>query len=442
MPLRLTGILTVLALAQVFPAVGADKAPAPPMIAYTGATLIDGGSAAQPDMVVVTRGAQILSVQKATGYHADKDTQVVDVQSKYIIPGLINTHVHLATLAEPAVARAYLRRELYSGVTTVRDMAGDVRLLAELQREAEFDEIASPDIFYAAVMAGPEFFADPRTHDAARGRTAGSVPWMQGISAQSDLPTAVAAARGTGATALKLYADLPASLVAAITAEAHRQHLLVWAHATVFPAIPSEVVGAGVDVVSHSCMLGYEISSPPVLSYENKAPVEADKLMRPNAKMDALFAEMKRRGTILDATLSVYDGSPTRVCPLNISDFLAHEAHQAGVDISAGTDDDPDWKDPDSALDAEIELLVHKAGMTPAQALRSATLIGARTVGMENKVGSIQANQEADFVVLEKNPLEDIAAIRTVTLVVKHGIRYPRSEYKPAKDEDFRPAGE
>ena len=94
---------------------------------------------------------------------------------------MINSHVHRATFANPTAARAYLLRELYSGVTAVRDMAGDVRLLGELKREAEFDEIPSPDIFYAAVMAGPAFFVDPRTHQAARGRIAGEVPWMHAV---------------------------------------------------------------------------------------------------------------------------------------------------------------------------------------------------------------------------------------------------------------------
>ena len=92
---------------------------------------------------------------------------------------------------------------------------------------------------------------------------------MQAVTAETNLPMAVAEARGTGATALKLYADLSAELVKSITAEAHRQHLLVWAHAAVFPALPSDVVDAGVDVISHACLLGYQITSPPVASYED-----------------------------------------------------------------------------------------------------------------------------------------------------------------------------
>jgi hypothetical protein len=84
--------------------------------------------------------------------------QAILVPGKFLIPGLMNSHVHLATLANPSAARAYLLRELYSGVTAVRDMAGDARLLGELKREAEFDEIQSPDIYDAAVIAGPQFF--------------------------------------------------------------------------------------------------------------------------------------------------------------------------------------------------------------------------------------------------------------------------------------------
>jgi imidazolonepropionase-like amidohydrolase len=437
MTYRLAALLVALALAPAWPVAADDKPPG--VVAYVGATLINGGAeAAKPTMVILTRGAQIIGVQPLKGFHADKDTQLVDIHGKYVIPGLINTHVHLATFADPPVAHAYLRRELFSGVTSVRDMAGDVRLLAELKREAEFDEIPSPDIYYVALMAGPDFFKDPRTHDAARGLTPGDVAWMRAITAQTDLSSAVAAAKATGATAIKIYADLPADLVTAITAEAHRQHMLVWAHATVFPAQPSDVVAAGVDVVSHACLLGYEISSPPVLDYHDKTPLDRVKMMQPSAKLENVFAEMKRRGTILDATMFAFEPPNYGWCSEGVNTYMAHAAYEAGVEISAGTDDDPEWKDADSKLDTEIELLVHKVGMTPAQALRSATLIGARTLGLEKEQGTVAPGKVADFVVLEQDPLKDITAIRTVSLVVKHGLRYPRSDYKPAKDEDFK----
>ncbi len=413
--------------------------PAPKIVVYLGATLLDGiSSEPQTHMAVVTSGDRISAVVPAKDFRAEAGAEIVDVRNRFIIPGLINTHVHLATLADPPVARAYLRRELYSGVTSVRDMAGDTRLLAELKREAEFDELVAPDIFYVALMAGPEFFVDPRTHDAARGRIAGQVPWMQAITLQTNLPLAVAEARGTGATALKLYADLPASLVKAITEEAHRQQLLVWAHAAVFPALPSDVVNAGVDVISHACLLGYEVNSPPLRTYEDRTPMDAARALKPNAEMSALFASIKARGTILDATLNVYDTDTHPVsCPPGAADYLAREAYRAGIPISAGTDDDPDWAKTDSLLDDEIGLLVAKVGMSPAEALRSATLIGARALGLEKELGTVQPGKRANMVVLLRNPLENISNLRSVDFVVKHGKRFAHSDYHAATEKDF-----
>jgi imidazolonepropionase-like amidohydrolase len=427
---------------MVFLAAGALAAtppqPTKPVV-YLGATLIDGtGSPARQNMAIVTQNDRIIAVRPAEGFDR-AGQQIVDVRNKFIVPGLVNSHVHVATLAEPKVAKAYLRRELYSGVTTVRDMAGDVRLIAELKREAYFNEIASPDIYFVALMAGPSFFVDPRTHEAARGLVAGQVPWMQAITPTTDLKLAVAEAHGTGATAIKIYADLPASLVSAITAEAHRQHMQVWAHAAVFPAIPSEVVDAGVDVISHACLLGFEVSNPVVPSREARIPVDSAKVLQPSAKLDALFADIKRRGTILDATLFPFDAYPFPICPPDTSVHLAREAFKAGIPISAGTDDDADWKDPDSALDTELDLLVAKLGMSPAQAIHSATLIGARAAGAEKEVGTIEPGKLANLVILDKDPLKNIANMRSVHMVVKRGVRYLRADYRPAKAADFAP---
>ncbi len=136
-------------------------------------------------------------------------------------------------------------------------------------------------------------------------------------------------AKAAGATAIKIYADLPAPLVSAITAEAHRQHLMVWAHAAVFPASPRDVADAGVDVMSHVCMLGYQASTPDSRTYHNRAPVDKAALDKPNAALDALLADMKRRGTIMDATLYVYEvldhmknATPPAYCTLAIASKL------------------------------------------------------------------------------------------------------------------------
>ena len=417
---------------------------------YSGVNLIDGtGAALKPHMAIVTRGERILAVVPNSDAAKYEDgAEVVDLHGLTVIPGLINSHVHMATLPNRRLAEAYLRRDLYSGVTAVRDMAGDARALADLSRSALLGEIPSPDIYYAALMAGPQFFKDPRTHAAALGAVPGEVPWLQAITDKTDLRLAVAQARGTGATGIKIYADLPGALVRGITAEAHRQGILVWSHAAVFPATPADAIDGGVDVISHVCMLAYQASKTMPGEYHNRAAVEADKFASDNPVTARLFADMKTRGTILDATLWVYDEmakehanapqSSPPYCSPELAAKLLNQAYRAGVAISTGTDGFSATDAPYPALDDEIEMLVAKAGMTPMDALVAATATGARTVGKAGEMGTIEPGKLADFAVLAKSPLADITNLRTVTLTVKRGVRFRRADYRPISPEEAK----
>jgi len=191
-------------------------------------------------------------------------------------------------------------------------------------------------------------------------------------------------------------------------------------------------------VISHACLLGYQVSVPPLLSYEDRRPVDAAKVLQPNEEIDALLASIKAHGTILDATLDVFDSDPhPKSCPAGVSDHLAREAYRASIPISAGTDDDPDWTQVDSRLDNEIALLVEKVGMTPAEALRSATLIGARALGLEKDTGTLEGGKLANLVVLRRDPLVNIANLKSVDFVVRRGVRFARSRYRPATAKDF-----
>jgi imidazolonepropionase-like amidohydrolase len=414
---------------------------------YRGAQLIDGkGAAAEPDMDVVVDGERIRAiVPDSAAADYSRAANIVDVHGLYAMPGLIDSHVHLATSPNRRYAEALLRRDVYSGVTGVRDMAGDARLLADLSRGALLGEIPAPDIYYAALMAGPEFFKDPRTADATRGAVPGEVPWMRAISPATDLRLAVAEAHGTGATAIKIYADLPADLVRSITDEAHRQNMLVWAHAAVFPASPQQVIDAGVDVVSHSCLLAYQASEHMPLAYHNRPPVEENKFAGDNPLLEGLFADMKQRGTILDATLYVYDvmwkeanAQPPPYCKLALAEKIAAEAHRAGVLISAGTDAPGDWQNPWPSLDEELSLLVHHAGFSPMDAIVAATSIGAVTVGKAGEMGTIEPGKLADIVFLARNPLSEIDNVKSVVMTVKRGVLYRRSDYRPITKDEAR----
>jgi imidazolonepropionase-like amidohydrolase len=303
-------------------------------------------------------------------------------------------------------------------------------------------EIPGPDIYYAALMAGPEFFKDPRTHAVSMGAVAGEVPWMQAITAKTDLEIAVAEARGTGATAIKIYADLPGDLVDAITREAHRQGALVWTHAAVFPASPAEVIGAGVDTVSHVCMLAYQASDAMPRAYHNRAPVDEARFAKgDNPAVESLFQAMKRRGTILDATLRVYvelgeeqaahPKGPAPYCSADLAERLTHEAYRDGVAISAGTDGFSKAADPWPSLQNELELLQDKAGMKPVDVIRSATLIGAEAAGQAREMGTLEPGKLANLVFTAQNPLSGVKAYRTVVLTVKRGAPFWRKDYTP-----------
>ncbi len=415
---------------------------------YRGAALIDGtGADLKPDVAIVVSGERIRAVipdAQAASYL--RGATVVDVHGLYALPGLIDSHVHLATSPDRRYAEALLRRELYSGVTALRDMAGDARMLADLSRAARLGEIPAPDIYYAALMAGPAFFKDPRTADSTRGATPGDVPWMRAITPATDLRLAVAEARGTGATGIKIYADLPGDLVRNISSEAHRQEMLVWAHAAVFPASPRNVIDAGVDVVSHSCLLAYQASKQMPPAYHDRPPVEEDKFVGDNPVLAGLFTDMKRRATILDATLYVYqamwrvpNAEPRPYCSLALAEKIAAQAHRAGVMISAGTDSPGDGRDPFPSLFGELALLAHGAGFSPMEALVAATRIGALTIGKSREMGTVEPGKLANLMFVTQNPLMHIDNVKSVTMTVKRGRLYRRSDYKPiteAEDQD------
>ncbi|MET8102234.1 amidohydrolase family protein [Streptomyces sp. NPDC005236] len=422
---------------------------------YRGATLFDGtGGPARRSTSIVIDGPVILAVGDDDRIAANlpADAQVFDLDGRFVIPGLIDAHQHIATPPDRPAAEAVLRRLVHSGVTAIRDMADDLRQVGDLARATLVGEIPGPDIRYAALMAGPGFFDDPRTHQVSQGETPGAVPWMQAITADTDLRIAVALARGTHASAIKVYADLDHATVAAITAEAHRQGVPVWAHATVFPASPGEIVAAGADSVSHVTLLAFEGTDEPLTSYKTKPKVDHERFADgDDPRIEELFALMRRRDTVLDATAGMWasealagegpEDAERAAANTELAAVLTAQAHRAGVEIATGTDYETDPGDPFPALFEELAFLVRRCGMSPAQVLRSATLIGARSAGAEDVMGSVEVGKLANFVVLEDDPLLDIANLRSVALTVKRGRRFERGDFGGDDSGAGRPEG-
>jgi imidazolonepropionase-like amidohydrolase len=434
-------VMAVLVLASVAPA-----QPAVETVALTHATVIDGtGAAPMADSTMLIRGGRIAAVYPAGSRPAPNGARVEDLAGKWVIPGLIDAHVHLpGGSGDAARYRDLLGRLLLDGVTGLRDMAGDARVLAYLAREARLDAPGWPDIYYSALMAGPAFFyEDSRVPDASRGVMLGSAPWMRAVDETTDIRMAVAEAKGTGATGVKLYANLPAALVKEIAAEAHRQGLLVWTHATVFPAKPSDAVAAGATTVSHTAYLVWEAAPHVPADYRSRAFGDFTHIRPDDPKIVALLEQMKEHGAILDATLRVFqqgaehspDAFGKGILPWIYA--VTRAAHNAGVLVDAGTDSQglasagsAAQADAGAAVVDEMVLLVEQCGFTPEAAIQAATQVSAMAIGKAAERGTIAPGMAADLVVLSADPIADVRNVRKIVEVMKDG-RVFRPAQKP-----------
>ena len=464
------------------------EAEPPARIIFEGATVIDGtGAPPRTDMAIVLEGEEIVAVLPVGELGAERrdGAEVVDASAWFAIPGLIESHTHVATMANRARAEFILNRQLYGGITTARDMAGDVRSLMDLQRASLVKEIDAPDLRFAALMAGPEFFTDPRTVSSAAGETPGAVTWMQAITEETDLREAVTLARGTWATGIKTYAAIDGDLLAAIAAEARRQGIPVWAHVHVGPARALEVARAGVRAMSHVCDVG-SAAIPDDVFQEGQEGLRSGfvDVDPDDPAIDSVFAAMRRNGTVLDATLRIVvqvgqrrmaavdtvgarpagaagdsarargpraagdsararQGRPDRPpvppidrrrrgvrprCETADAMALTRKAYEAGVMIAAGTDG---MTPPDSlfpALHEEIRLLHEEVGMPMLEVLKAASYHGAVALGLEDTIGTLEPGKHANIAFLREDPLAGAESLRSVELTVKRGTLYYRRD--------------
>lgn len=386
-------------------------------------TVIDGtGSAGRGRMDVVLGGALIESIEP-TSKDASFEGRVISGAGRYLIPGIIDAHVHLSgsTRAEVQPLLAWI---VEGGVTSVRDMAGDARELAGIKHALISGELSGPSLYYSALMAGPAFMSDPRLAAATAGYPAGEAPYMVPLTHDTDLVQAMAMAKGTGATGLKLYAALDASLVRAATQEAHRIGLQVWTHSAIFPAKPVEILDAGVDAVSHAAYMIWE-AEPASDEFQKRGQGDFARVSASGVEMDRVIEAMVRNATVLDPTLLVFRASENgAVIPARLawSAEFTRRARAAGVTIAAGSDGvGKPLAGELPAVHEELALLVELAGFTPLQALTAGTLGGARAIGIESTTGSIEVGKAADLVLLSADPGVEIGNTRRIVHVIQGG---------------------
>jgi len=355
----------------------------------------------------------------------------IDLDGAWIMPGLIDTHVHVARFADTRTnAEKILRQAVRGGVTGVRDLAGDARALAELERSMGAGEFTGPHLEFSALFGGPGIFVHGPTAEMASGRPPGAAPWTRAIVADSDLRTAVAEAKGSGAGTIKVYGNLDAALATRLINEATRQGLHTTAHATVFPARPGDLVAAGVGTLTHSPYLVWEAVDKVPDDYGARIAGPWKTVPPDDPKLLALYKRMAERGTFLDATLYVYKAMKNFAPDMHVEwadaafDWGAKAtrlAHQAGVRVTTGTD----WFEPREGelphTHDELALLVEQAGFTPMAAIISGTRNGAIAMGIDRITGTVDVGKQADLLVLAADPLADIHNTTRIRMTVRAG---------------------
>jgi imidazolonepropionase-like amidohydrolase len=179
-------------------------------------------------------------------------------------------------------------------------------------------------------------------------------------------------------------------------------------------------------VVSHAALLVWEGADSLPRRYNEGHPFNPFGPPAPFAavppgapSVTRVLEAMRDRGVILDATVSTMRGAVSKQA-YDWAVAVTAAAHRLGVPIAAGTDRDT-FVDGYPALFAELEALVADVGLTPLEALTAATLTGARVLGREAELGSVEVGKVADLLVLERDPTAAIQNARGPLHVIKGG---------------------
>ena len=356
-----------------------------------------------PEATVVVRAGIIASID-ADGGEVPAGIRTIDLAGRYVAPGLMDGHVHVESDADA-------RRALFSGVTTMRSMGASHYVdvgMRELQR-AGF--ATTPEYLAAGYHIRPQmaegFFQD---HPELGGLDGGAVTGADAVR------SVTRALLSMGVDFVKTNATERAGLpdtdprkqlfddveLGVMVEEARRAGIGVSAHAH-GDAGGRAAVAAGVRSIEHGTYLS-----------------------------ETTLRMMADRGTYLVPTIAIVrdltiSGGDYDNAVLNIRgrhmlprvQEMAGMAHDLGVKIVAATDT---GYGPNSTTTLAHELLeLVEIGMSPLEALRAATTTAAELFGLDTRAGRLEEGYEADLIVLERNPLEDIGVVQDVLMVVSDG---------------------
>ncbi|MEN8260951.1 MAG: amidohydrolase family protein [Pseudomonadota bacterium] len=449
------GTWCVFPLAVAFLPVVFGGEPRGGMTAFVGATVIDGtGSAPVSDAVMLVAGERIAAVGRRADVPIPKEAQVVDASGQWIIPGLIDAHIHFfqsggiytrpdiidlrsirpyaeeTTWIKQRIPRT-LARYLASGVTSVVDVGGpfwtfDVRGFAGRTAEAPRVAVAGPLV--ATYMPSELETNDPpliKVNSPAQARAA-----VRRILARKPdlikiwfIPTF--GWRITG----------QAGLVQAAIEQGHAAGVPVMVHATELE-VARAAVHAGADILAHS-VEDRRVDEAFVKLLKDRNVVYITTLVVNEGYREVLdqrvdLADIERRvgDPEVIATFDDLAGLPAwkklhlyRWPSRQVMLWNLKRLQQSGVIIAAGTDAGNIGTLHGPALHRELELMAD-AGLSPQEILTAATRGGAQVMGRGSNLGTLEQGKLADFLLLDADPLADITHLRRIARVIKGGILF------------------
>lgn len=436
---------------------------APPAAAQTlllrNATVIDGTDRpAAPQTDVLIRNGWITAVGK--NLVAPAGARSVDLTGKFLLPGFIEMHGHLAIgMWEPdtvrggsalhypyddVAAQELTTSQLAFGITTVRNPAGPTAESVALRNRVRQGELVGPRIITAGAPIDRALVSNA----------------SETVRTEEEVREAVRRQASAGVDLIKLYSTLDSTLTRAGVDEAHRHGLRAIAH--LWRTSWTEAMRAGIDgithiLVSHPSLLpadkrdsyqkgirnglfmydwfgqadfdGPEIQSMLTLARESRITVDPtlvafeatawsdDTTFYPAESRRYVPPTLAARAEQMGSNLRMWPEEDYRAArrqfPLMLE--LARRLHQAGVPLTVGTDGANPW-----LFHHEMELLV-RAGIPAVDVVRMATSNAARDLGLISEIGTVEVGKRAELVVLDADPTSDIRNTRRIAWVLHQG---------------------
>jgi imidazolonepropionase-like amidohydrolase len=423
-----------------------------PVIALTHARVIDGtGSAPRADQTIVISGGRIAAVGATTTIAIPEGAQILDLQGKSVMPGLVMLHEHmfyptgkLALYNEHGWS--FPRLYLAAGITTART-AGSVEPFTDLNLRKMIDDgkVLGPDLW----ITGP--YLDGEGSFATQ---------FHVLTGADDARQMVETWANYGATSFKAYMFITRDELGAAVTTAHKRGIKVTGHLCAVGF--REAAALGIDNLEHGMVIDTEFvpgKKPDICPAQSKTVENFTTLDLKSAPVQEMIHDLVARHVAITSTLAVFEAFLPDRPPLQqrVLDAMTPEARvqyltsrtksgerktspwaaalkkemeferafvAAGGLLLAGTDPTGNG----GALagfgsQREVELLV-EAGFTPLEALRIASANGAEYLGISAKTGTIAVGKSADLVVVAGDPSENINDIEKTELVFKHGVGY------------------